>query len=336
MSSHLAILNKLDDFIDFLELSTMTFTDAIALPPHPHELALSRDGRSLYASIYGDGVYGNNVHPGHEVFVIDTETRATRNVIDLTPHRGPHAMSEHPDGSLWITCDESAELVIADPERGEVTGIISLDSHGGHFMTMTRDGATAYISNKDTDHLTVVDCRQRAIRGRVTLEEGGEGLCLTPDETRLLVMSHMGSPLPNPGAPEHLSVYVIDTATSSVTAQVPLPSLPRIALDADRESRVSVTPDGRFVIVAAFRWNALVVLDAATLEPKKTLLVEPEPMNFGYRASEPGTVYVANHGTGYVSRLDLATLSITARWPSTPAGRRGRPEHLQFIGNSNG
>ena len=55
MSTHLAILNKLDDSLDWLDLAAMTFSDAIPLPPHPHELALSRDGRTLYASIYATG-----------------------------------------------------------------------------------------------------------------------------------------------------------------------------------------------------------------------------------------------------------------------------------------
>lgn len=44
-------------------------------------------------------------------------------------------------------------------------------------------------------------------------------MCLTRDETRLFVMSHMGSPLP-----------VIDTATLTVTARVQLPTLPEIAV----------------------------------------------------------------------------------------------------------
>lgn len=333
MSTHLAMLNKLEDSLDFLELVTMTITDSIALPPHPHELARSRDGTTLYASIYGDGVYGNNVRPGHQVFVIDVADRAIRRLIDLAPHRGPHAMAEHPGGLLWITCDDSAEVVLVNPADGRIADAIPLGYHGGHFMVMSGDGATAYVSNKDTDHLTVIDCAARRVRARVPLAEGGEGLCLTPDEGRLLVMSHMGSPLPNPGAPEELSIYEIDTETLAVTRQVALPGLPRIARDADRESRISVTPDGRFAIVTAFRWNTAVVLDAGTLEVRATLLVDPEPMNIAYRPGESGAAYIANHGNGIISRLDLETAAVTDRLPSTPAGRTGRPEHLMFVGN---
>lgn len=332
MTSHLAILNKLDDSLDFLELATMRFSGSVALPAHPHELALSRDELTLYASIYGDGVYGNNVHPGHQVFLIDVATRAIRKTLDLAPHRGPHAMAEHPDGTLWVTCDDSGEVVVVDPGTGAILDAIHMGGHGGHFMVMSEDGATAYVSNKDTAHLTVIDCASRSIKAKVPLDEGCEGLCLTPDERRLFVMSHMGSPLPNPQRPEHLSVYVIDTATLRVTDQIPLPTLPAIALDADHESRVSVSPDGARAIVTAFRWNTLVILDAGKLEILETLLVEAEPMNVAYRPDDPEAAYVANHGSGFVSRLDLVRLVVTDRWPSTPAGREGRPEHLQFVG----
>jgi DNA-binding beta-propeller fold protein YncE len=237
---------------------------------------------------------------------------------------------------LWITCDDSGEVVLVNPATGVVEASIAMEGHGGHFMTMSANGATAYVSNKDTAYLTVIDGATRAIRGRVPLEEGCEGLCLTPSEDRLFVMSHMGSPLPNPGRPEQLSVYVIDTATSNVSAQVVLPTLPVIALDADKESRVSITPDGTLAIVTAFRWNSVVVLDATTLEIRKTLLVDSEPMNIAYRREDPTGAYIANHGTGLVSRLDLVSLAITDRWPSVPAGRAGRPEDLHFIGPAHG
>ncbi|MBA2673530.1 hypothetical protein [Ramlibacter sp.] len=265
------------------------------------------------------------------MFVIDVEARQVRRVLDLAPHRGPHAMAEDPDGKLWITCDDSSEVLVVDPATGAVAGVIDMDCHGGHFMCMSLDGSTAYVSNKDTAHLSVIDFASRTIRARVPLAEGGEGLCLSPDGTRLLVMSHMGSPLPNEGRPEHLSVYVIDTATLKLIQQVPLPTLPGIALDADKESRVAISPDGQWVLVSAFRWNSFVVLNAGTLAIEKTLLVEAEPMNFAWRSDDPAAAYVANHGAGCVSRLSLETLTVSDRWPSTPPGCKGRPEDLMFV-----
>lgn len=57
------------------------------LPPHPHELMLSPDGKTIYASIYTDGVYGNNVHPGHEIVMIDLAAMKSSGVMIRIPIR---------------------------------------------------------------------------------------------------------------------------------------------------------------------------------------------------------------------------------------------------------
>jgi len=85
----LAILNKLEDSLDFLDMTTRRFLGAVALPPHPHELVLSPDRKTAYASIYGDGVYGNNVHPGHEIVVIDLIMMKSTGAIDPRPDFAP-------------------------------------------------------------------------------------------------------------------------------------------------------------------------------------------------------------------------------------------------------
>jgi len=116
----LAILNKLEDSIDFLDMKTRRFLGAISLPPHPHELVLSPDGQTAYASIYGDGVYGNNVHPGHEVVVVDLAAMTSIGAIDLHPYSGPHGMAIHPDGSLFVTCDPSSPTTALVAFRGSI------------------------------------------------------------------------------------------------------------------------------------------------------------------------------------------------------------------------
>ena len=50
------------------------------------------------------------------MFVIDIAERKVRRVIDVAPHRGPHEMAEDPSGLLWVTCDDSAEVIVVDPE----------------------------------------------------------------------------------------------------------------------------------------------------------------------------------------------------------------------------
>lgn|GEM_PF-332181 len=325
-----AILNKIEDSIDFLDMKTRRFLGAISLPPHPHELVLSPDGQTAYASIYGDGVYGNNVHPGHEVVVVDLAAMTSIGAIDLHPYSGPHGMAIHPDGSLFVTCDKSNATLVVDPQSGRIIEAIEMPSHGGHFLTMAADGAKAYVSNKDTAFLSVIDTAARWVCGRVDVPEGSEGIALSPDGTQLYAMSHMGSPLPNKDQPTSLSFYVIDTATDTVVQQVALPDLPELPIEVDHESRICSTPNGKYLLVSAFKWNAVVIIDAATLTPVKTLVVEAEPMNFDFSPDQADMAFVANHRAGRVSRIDLKSLRIAESFLSASSPRTGRPESIAF------
>ena len=326
----LAMLNKLEDSIDFLDMSTRRFVGAVPLPPHPHELVLSPDRKTAYCSIYGDGVYGNNVNPGHEIVVIDLAAMKSMGSIDTHPYSGPHSMAVDPDGMLFVTCDMSNATLVIDPQKRRIVEAIEMPSHGGHFLTMTKDGARAYVSNKDTAFLSVIDTAARRVSGRIEVPEGSEGIALSPDGKQLYAMSHMGSPLPNKDHPTGLSFYVIDTATDRVVRQVALPDLPDKPMEVDPESRICATPDGKYLLVSAFKWNAVVIVDAATLTPIKTLLVEKEPMNFAFVPDEPAIAYVANHGAGHVSRIDLQSLSVAESFLSAPPPRTGRPESIAF------
>ncbi|MGH3087516.1 MAG: YncE family protein, partial [Rubrobacteraceae bacterium] len=116
----MAILNKLEDSLDCLDMKTRRFLGAVSLPPHPHELVLSPDLQTAYASIYGDGVYGNNVHTGHEVVIIDLIAMKSAGVIDTRPYSGPHGMAIHPDGSLFVTGDKSNVTLVVDPQSGRI------------------------------------------------------------------------------------------------------------------------------------------------------------------------------------------------------------------------
>jgi YVTN family beta-propeller protein len=326
----LAMLNKLEDSIDFLDMATRRFLGAVPLPPHPHELVLSPHRKTAYCSIYGDGVYGNNVHPGHEIVVIDLVAMKSTGSIDTHPYSGPHSMAIHPDGMLFVTCDKSSATLVIDPHRRRIVEAIEMPSHGGHFLKMTEDGAKAYVSNKDSAFLSVIDTAARLVSGRIEVPEGSEGIALSPGGKRLYAMSHMGSPLPNKHRPTGLSFYAIDTATDTVVQQVALPDLPDKPIEVDPESRICATPDGKYLLVSAFKWNAVVIVDAATLTPIKTLLVENEPMNFAFVAGEPATAYVANHGAGRVSQIDLKSLSVAESFLSAPPPRVGRPESIAF------
>ena len=68
-----------------------------ALPPRPHELLMLPALEKAYVPIYGDGVHGDNPHPGHKVAIIDLRRR--RFAALSICHRSGAA--QRPAGTRW-------------------------------------------------------------------------------------------------------------------------------------------------------------------------------------------------------------------------------------------
>ena len=71
----LIMVDKVGGYIRFFDLSTdkeLASFDPSDVPGiKPHELVISPDHKTAYVSVYGDGVYGKNPHPGHTVAIFD-------------------------------------------------------------------------------------------------------------------------------------------------------------------------------------------------------------------------------------------------------------------------
>ncbi|MDC8011030.1 beta-propeller fold lactonase family protein [Tahibacter soli] len=119
-------------------------------------------------------------------------------------------------------------------------------------------------------------------------------MALRPDGTRAYVANA-----------DNNSVSVIDTATNSVVATIPVGNLP---------SAVAVRPDGARAYVANFGSDNVSVIDTATNTVTTTIAVGNGPRGVAFRPV--GTrAYVTNYGGSAVSAIDTATNTVTATIP---------------------
>ncbi len=101
------------------------------------------------------------------------------------------------------------------------------------------------------------------------------------------------------------TVSVIDTATNTITATVPVGTVP---------VGVAVNPAGTKVYVANSGSRDVSVIDTATNTVTATVLVGNDP--WGVAVNPAGTkVFVANQGSDTVSVIDTATNTVTATVP---------------------
>src|SRR5579864_739380 len=295
-NSGLILIDKLGHHIRFFDPNTHKELSNLDAETNPHDVAISRDHRTAYVPIYGDGVYGRNPHPGHSIDIVDLASRRITGRIDVSPYLAPHDIKIDLAGTLYVVCDLSRKLLVIDPKTRQIKAAI--DTEGtGHWFTVLPDGSKAYVANKnDKPFVSVIDLKARKMTGRVPAPNGTQGIAASPDGKRVLALDY-GDPL----------VLAIDTATDAVVDKIPLVESVKGAYV------VHYSPDGSKVLICTLN-STINVLDSADLRGKQQVFkVGKDPMGFAF-APDNRTVLVANHGDGTVSVLDLKEQRITGNF----------------------
>src|SRR5437588_2307350 len=87
---HLIVTAKSANKVHFFDADTLAMTADLDMPGSTHEMAMSADGRTVYASIYGGGIFGRNKEPDRRIAVIDLAAKALTRTIDLGGAFAPH------------------------------------------------------------------------------------------------------------------------------------------------------------------------------------------------------------------------------------------------------
>jgi DNA-binding beta-propeller fold protein YncE len=289
----LFLVDKLGAHLRFLNPVTFEEQSSIEVPVNPHDFAFSADHKFAYVPIYGDGVYGNNPHPGHEIDIVDMDARRVVGTIDLSPYRAPHGIQIDRNGIVYVTCDLDRKLLVIDPKTRVIKDAI--DTGGtGHWMAILPDASKMYVANKtDRPFISVIDLKTRKMIGKVPAPNGTQGIAASPDG-KLIVAMDSGEPI----------LIVIDPVTDKVTDRIPLKGQTKGGY------KVSFSPDGRRLLTMNLGGKLANVFDTANLRgEQKVVPTGKDPMGFAFSA-DGKIALVANHGDGSVSVIDLPTIQV--------------------------
>src|SRR5712671_3543688 len=125
----LFMVDKLGAHLRFFDPVTFKEQSAIEVSANPHDFAFSADHRLAYVPIYGDGVYGKNPHPGHEIDIVDLVARKSAGIIDVSPYQAPHGIQIDAAGMLYVACDLSRKLLVIDPKTRSIKDAIDTERH---------------------------------------------------------------------------------------------------------------------------------------------------------------------------------------------------------------
>jgi len=284
----LVMIDKRGGLVRFFDPSTLAEIATLELTGPPHELAISPDHRTAYVPLYGDGVYGRNPHPGHEIVMIDLTRHEVAGTIDVAPYQAPHGLQVDAAGTLYASCDLSRKLLVIDPETRKIEAAI--DTGGtGHWAAVLPDGSKAYVANKnDRKFVSVIDLKKREMIGKIPMPNGTQGITVSPDGKRVIAIDF-----------SEPRFVVVDTATDEIVDTVAL------AGNSVGPFRARYSPDGRTLITVNHIDSLANIFDGRDLDKKQaTLQVGAQAFGIAY-APDGKTALVSNHGDGTISVLDL-------------------------------
>ncbi|WP_394515866.1 WD40 repeat domain-containing protein [Pantoea sp. SGAir0430] len=266
-----------------------------ALPPRPHELLMLPALDKAYVPIYGDGVHGDNPHPGHKVAIIDLRRRQIRGFIDLSPLKAPHSGQLGCDGKVYLCCEHSAAVAVIDPHSDTLEKTIRLPSHNAHRLTLSPSGRKLFTENEEDASITVVDlCEAEGrIIDNILLPGPIAGIAASPKHP-YLVASAADAPL----------LYVVDRQSHRIRQRITLPGHQQpcqvVRFSASGERLVAIG-DG----------EGVVTLFDDLLNPLGDVAVGNQPMD-GCFSADNRSLLIANQGDGSLSLIDLTQMKVIA------------------------
>jgi YVTN family beta-propeller protein len=152
----------------------------------PYDVAIARDGNSLYVSDWA----------GKAVIVLDPESLLVRTRIAVGEHPNQIAVGPR-DGRVFVACASSNSVVVIDPAKQAVTETISTslfprapEGSTPDALVIAPDGETLYVANADNNCVAVVDieaANRSQVKGFIPTGWYPTAVAVTPDGRRLLV-----------------------------------------------------------------------------------------------------------------------------------------------------
>jgi YVTN family beta-propeller protein len=279
-----------DNAVAVLDTATNMVVKTIPVPPGPHGLVVTPDGRKVYVSSEGAST----------VSVIDAVTDSVVNSIDVGAT--PHGLAITPDGrQILVSAFGTNRAVIIDATRDQIVGQVPVPQP--HNSAITPDGRTAYVASQEqgATALVILNLETRTRVGVVPLDKTPRALNFSPDG-KWLYVTVAGDD----------AVQVLDPASNRITTRIPVGASPHHPL---------FTPNDQFGLVVSQGPGELDILDPVTNTLSGTVEVGKAPHWIAV-SSDSRTAYVTNEVSNTVSVINLAERKVTATIPVGNAPRK--------------
>ena len=297
-AARLLVLNKEDANLAIVDPATGRVLGTVPVGEGPHELAVSTDGKTAFASNYGTGSA-----PGHTISMIDLASQKEVRRIDVAPLSRPHGLAFSRDG-LFFTAEADKKIGWYNPVFDKIVWQHETRQGTTHMVLPTKDARAIFTSNITSDNLSVISGFGTDHEGNavIAVGKGPEGIDITPDG-REVWSAHSRDG----------GVSIIDVASLRVVQT--------INIGTKRSNRIKLTPDGKLALVSDLDAGEVVVLDAPARKVITRIAVGKSPEGILIPPAG-GVAYVAVNGDNVVAVIDLKSWRVT-RKIETGAGPDG-------------
>jgi len=217
-------------YLRIVDTRTRSLVGSLELLKRPAFVAVSPDGKTLYVT-----------HDQAPPLVIDTAT-ATK-TAELTGVHGGGAVVASPDGRRFFITDSTdpGAVLVFDAGSNALLRRIPATRYPKK-IDASPDGRFVYVTHALDDIISVVDTEAGTVLKTLPLR--ASAVAASPDGSRVYFASYAG---------ESSAINVMDTASNTVAASIPLPY---------GGGGIGVTPDSKSIYVES---AGVSVIDATTL-----------------------------------------------------------------------
>lgn len=288
-SARLLVLNKEEATLAIVDPASGKVLGRVPTGDGPHELVVSSDGKTAFASNYGTGTA-----PGHTISMIDIASQKEVRRIDVAPLSRPHGLA-FAGGKLYFTAEANKKIARYDPAANRIDWEFETGQNTTHMVLPTKDLKTIFTSNITSDTVSAIEQKADGSWAQTVIPvgKGPEGIELSPDG-RQVWSAHSRDG----------GVSIIDVATRKVTQT--------LALGTRRSNRIKLTPDGKFALISDLDAGDLIIVDAVARKEIKRLALGKQPEGV-LIAPDGSRAFVAVNGDNNVAVIDTRTWTVASR-----------------------
>lgn len=185
LSGTLVVTNKAPFTATILDVASGRTLATLPTGQGPHEVVITRDGRTAVVSDYGAQTSGSTLT------VIDVAGLRVSRTISLGEYRRPHGLVMMPgDSMVAVTSETNRHVLLVNVLTGAIVKAVPTEKNGSHMVGVVRDGKRAWTGDMGSNSVTELDLVTGRPLRSIDVPATPEAINVTPDGREVWVGSN--------------------------------------------------------------------------------------------------------------------------------------------------